>query len=514
MVLLTFLGVVALSTPGASAGFVHPPVGGVGTATGLVAVPLSNGTPLGDLASTFWGANVRPYYSLGSTASATYAGAGLGVVRWPGGAVADRLNVTSNRIYNDSGTWYSPPQNESQFVTWCALVHCQAIVGLPGEIDQPAVAANEVAYTENVLHFTPLYWEIGNEPSQWTHFGSRWSDWNSAQSTNATPDSYAALVHSYVAAIRTVDPQARILGLPGVGTGAWGEGGWISASVRLNGPNLSGVAIHVYPAGGVVSGAPTLGGFYSTLSGNSAFAQRIPLDRAAIAAACPNCSALPIIASEMGSGTQGAGYDAFMGGFADLPYLTTEVIEAATLNVSQIDLFAFQGSYGGSLLTNAGSPSLAARLYERVFVHLAPIVIASVSVPSVGGASAVLSRDLGGDQYSLPAANTNLSHAVTFVAKNASFSSATTGTLYTWTRNQSAPSALPWSGAVPPAVALPPESLGLLIVNASTTLLPPTHLPAVVPEWTGPYVPVTLAAGLVLAAPPSLGRPMLRKSGP
>src|SRR4029077_6850449 len=109
----------------------------------------------------------------------------------------------------------------------------------PAEIDSPSTAAYDVAYTEQVLQFRPAYWEIGNEPAIWTHFQLPWSEWAPAQNLNATPVQFAQVVQRYVTAIHAVDPSAAIIGLGGVGTGAYGETPWITSTVRLNGPNLS-----------------------------------------------------------------------------------------------------------------------------------------------------------------------------------------------------------------------------------------------------------------------------------
>src|SRR5271170_4610610 len=194
------LAVLALTVVGLLAGPANAAPLGSSTPSGAV-IDINGSAGPGPaptmISPVFWGANVRPNYVLGTGASSTYRLAGLSVVRWPGGETADRLNVTANRIYNDNGTYSTPPSNESDFVTWCRSVGCTAVIGLPGEIDSPSTAAYYVHYTEQVLHFTPMDWEIGNEPFQWTHFGSPWSAWTSAQAANATPASYAEVVHSY-----------------------------------------------------------------------------------------------------------------------------------------------------------------------------------------------------------------------------------------------------------------------------------------------------------------------------
>ena len=54
-------------------------------------------------------------------------------------------------------------------------------------MNEPAVAAAEVDYVVHTLGFEPSYWELGNEPVNWNHFGVPWAQWNLSQRLNATP---------------------------------------------------------------------------------------------------------------------------------------------------------------------------------------------------------------------------------------------------------------------------------------------------------------------------------------
>ncbi len=479
------------------------PVPPAATPTGaaVLSPSLSSSGSLSVTGPDFWGANVRPYYTLGSPATSVYRAAGLSVVRWPGGAVADRFNITSNRIYNDNGTVAIPPVNESTFVSWCRSVGCAAIIGLPGEIDNPSTAAFYVRYTEQTLGFTPLYWEIGNEPALWTHFGIAWSQWNLSQAQNATPASYANLVHAYVAAIHAVDPKAHVLGLAGVGQGAYGEAGWIRASVALNGPNLSGVAIHVYPAGGTVSGHASLTGFFGTLNGSSALLNRLPTDRAAVAAACPSCGPLPILATELGSGTQGGAYNTYMTGFADVPYVAAEAIQALSLNLSQVDLFAFQASYGGSLIATNGSASVVDLLYQQLLSRLDPVVASSFGGPSGSEVSGIVTHTVNGSTSSVLLTNTNATRSAMVSVRGPSSPNGFDSTVVTWNSTLGAPVTRHVLGGPIPILQLAPESVALLIVNASVHI---GHVAGGTPAvpWVGSaaLVPGTVL-GLAVVAP-------------
>ncbi|MCI4360101.1 MAG: hypothetical protein L3J91_00195, partial [Thermoplasmata archaeon] len=202
-----------------------------------------------NLGSEFWGVNVGPNVEPSTALADALARSPARVVRFPGGASGDEFNFTAGTLTNDSGVAKPAVENLSEFSAWCRSVACEPILELPGEIDSPSTGAFYVAYAEQTLGVHPIAWEIGNEPALWSHFGVPWSGWTLAQRVTPTPSQYAQVVRAYVAAIRAVDATAPILGLPGVGTGEYQETAWINATVALNGPNLSGVAIHAYPAG-------------------------------------------------------------------------------------------------------------------------------------------------------------------------------------------------------------------------------------------------------------------------
>lgn len=444
--------------------FVAPPALG---ASGPSSLPVGSGllvsvANVSVSPSGFWGANVRVYYPLNTTNAADFNGTPLSFARWPGGAVADEYNLTANVVTHDNGTTYAPRSNITQFAHWCVWVSCRAILQLPGEIDQPATAAFEVAYVEHTVGFHPAYWEIGNEPAQWTHFGFPWARWNTSQATNATPGTYAALVHAYAAAIHRVDAKAALIGLPGVGTGGYNEVSWITATVQRNGPNLSAVAIHVYPAGFVPTTPVTNGSFVASLSGHGSLTYRIPLDRAAVTAACPTCGPIPVLVDELGSGTAGGPYAGWMGGYLDVPYLAAEVVQALQIGVANVDLYSYQGTYNGSLLTPAGSPTMEYPLYAQLLSKLGP-GIRSVTLSSpIGPVYAVATVTAAGGSPSLLLVNLNLTTPLRLSLLGSGLPLLGPGSAWSWTRGSGLPRPTPWSLAAPLLWNVPPASILLL----------------------------------------------------
>jgi hypothetical protein len=409
----------------------------------------------------FWGINVRPYASVGPIQQQEITVTPVQYPLWPGGAIADRLNVLADVITNDDGSTYTPPSSEAQFVNWCKQLLCHAIFQLPAETNSPAMAAAEVGYTENTLHYHPEYWEIGNEPALWSHFGIAWNRWSSSQSSGITPQGYAQLVQVFVVAIRSVDPSARIIGLPGLGTGDSGETTWITDTVRLNGPNLSAVGIHVYPAGPGPSN-PTLQTFFSGLSGKGSPASRVPQDRAAVQAACPRCPPISVFITEMGSGNQYGTYAKYMSSFPEVPFVATEIVQGLNVNLANIDIFAFQSSYQGSWFTDYAQPTMVYTLYSQVLNHLGSAVLPTKVHAVTSGLFAATSVNPSGKAETVLLVNTNSGTAFNVDFTGSGFPLANGGESWTWDGSTRSPIATPYSSQLPSHWTLPPVSLTMV----------------------------------------------------
>jgi hypothetical protein len=454
----------------------------------------------------FLGADVRPYYALGPQETSAWTASGLQFIRWPGGAVVDEYNVTANRIYYDNGNSYTPPTNVSTFSKWCGTVACHAIIGLPAEIDRPTTAASYVSYIEHSVGFTPDYWEIGNEPSVWTHFGTPWTRWNTTQDQNATPTSYALLLHQYIAAVRAVDPSAKFVGLGGLGTGAYGESTWITAAVRANGANLSALSIHVYPAGGSNAVNVTAQSFFGTLTGNSAISVRVPTDRAAIASACPSCH-IALLATELGSGTSGGPYATYMSGFEVVPFLAAEVVQAAELKLTQIDLFAFESTYAGSILNGTGQPTAVATLYQSFLAPLRPQVLASNLTDPAKGIYVLPTRSAAGAYASILVANTNVSTPFVFQVLTPG-GLPVSATFSVWTAGRTVPAVSTTSVADGVTYRVGPEGVALLEVGGGIVHQLPVPTPPGHPLGLSLALPAPTVQGVLsLAAPTSMTFP-------
>ncbi len=378
----------------------------------------------GPIPSSYFGVDLRVEYPPTGSPGVNLSGTPIHWVRWPGGDVGERLDALNDRIYNENGSITSDPTTLTAFVSWCKSVGCGAIIQLPTEIDDPSYAASEVQYIAQQLDFTPEYYELGNEPALWTHFEIPWADWNASQEVNATPSAYAEVVVQYVQEIHAVDPSARILGLGGLGTGAYGETTWIRAIAEAAGTEVAGYSVHVYPAGGTTNATASLGAFFDSLTDASSISSRIPPDRAALASACPSCADEPFLVTELGSGNAGGPYDGLMASYAEVPYIAALLIQGLEQNVTNTDLFAYESTYNGSFYT---PPSSAPHPVELLYADLLPllgeervVVSPSAVVPGFytvattggpGGALTVLAVNAGNTTLELscsPRADTGL----------------------------------------------------------------------------------------------------------
>ena len=100
-------------------------------------------------------------------------------------------------------------------------LHARAVVVLNGETDDPTGAyglVTLIARRFGAAFARAVYWEIGNAPAEWQHFGVPLTARRGDEHILCTPDQYAAVVTSYAAAITAA------LGAPSAGTPS--EGAW------------------------------------------------------------------------------------------------------------------------------------------------------------------------------------------------------------------------------------------------------------------------------------------------
>jgi hypothetical protein len=416
-----------------------------------------------NLTSAFWGTTVAPWARLLPNEGALTTGTPNQVVVWPGAFAGDDFNPLGD---NGNGTLWSynngentPPTNESAFVAWCRSINCTAILQVPGEINNPSIAAAIVAYTVNAtytgpvwdngvernvtmpgLDFRPAYWEIGNEPALWSYWNEAWGHWGGYNPVSA-PE-YAAEENVYIQAMDHANTSytVRMIGLPGVGrAGQLGSPAtWIDAIIASNGPNLSGIAFHIYPAGDTTLSQPTLNDFYEAIDAPSpsGVAFRVAEYERTVVSACAEfgCGAqtsMPIFVTEIGTSLSHEPFGPYSLGFGGALGMSMEVIQSMSApngTVASIDLYLSVADTTNSWFNLTGGARPTYTAYARLFTHLGNDVF-PVNVsgnPNVSAAATLAAND--GGRRDLLVTNDNLTAGATFSTGFINRSSFTPGT--------------------------------------------------------------------------------------
>jgi hypothetical protein len=450
-------------------------------ATGLLTDGVPNNTttlsyvddgPAEPISPAFWGIDGNGALSSNASQADAINASPVDYVVWPGGSLGDRYDVLTNQVWSTSGEPSTVRvTSEQQFVAWCESIGCHAILQVPGEIDNASLAAAIVNYTINKLHFVPAYWEIGNEPALWTEWKVPWPYWGTSQTPSRTSAmGYADEVATYIAAMRAVNSSLQFIGLPGSGSERTEES-YLNATVEVNGPELSAVAIHVYPAGEGNESGPSLSQFYATIGGATSLTTRVPEDRAAIAAACRGtCGPIPLFVTEFNSGTiTGAGgWDGYLNGTANVPYVAAEVAEGLNLSLANMDLYDDESTnYPGAWINaTTGAARPVETLYSTLFPLLGTVVQpVSASPGAPRGFAVALTENPSLGTWTLLAANANANETVRLNLSSLAIPTGTLAAHWLWNASSDAASSPVegnWTHGSPSLWTVPPASVGLV----------------------------------------------------
>ncbi len=380
--------------------------GGTGGGVSVVPLNLTLASSSFPLSPDFWGATVSPRAFLLPNEAQILEAAHVRTLVWPGagaGEEYDPFNNTLVTVANGTLTWENASTSETQFAALCAAIQCTAILQVPGEIDNPALAAQVVNYTERALGLHPSSWEIGNEPEYWNHWRAPWARWSASPTSPPTPLQYAFEVQNYTRAMQRVDPTLRVIGLPGTGRPHAGLSlsDWINATIAVNGPNLSGIAFHSYPGGIASPTTATLVNFYASLNSSAGIPDRVANARATIsqdlAARCPTCAPVPVFVTEIGSALAHGSYGPYSVGYAGALAISAMLTQAMSENVTNVDLFASVMNTSNSWFDFQHNVRPDYTAYSDLLSHLGPIVYRGAwtsPAPGYGGGPTSLLSDV------------------------------------------------------------------------------------------------------------------------
>jgi hypothetical protein len=164
------------------------------------------------------------------------SGAGVNVVRFPGGTESDEYNWKNN---TDSISGKTQATDFDQFASLISSSGAQGMVTVNygtgdaiGATESPTetgaqLAADWVKYANVTHNYDIKYWEIGNEVYGNGTYGADWEPDNHCASgsnpTNCGPAVYAANVKAYITAMKAVDPTISI-GVVLTAPGNWPDG--------------------------------------------------------------------------------------------------------------------------------------------------------------------------------------------------------------------------------------------------------------------------------------------------
>lgn len=259
--------------------------GAAGPAGPAGQISVSPGSALATVPGTAIGINASTYDAslLDPKVPSLLRGAGVGLIRLPGGTESDEYDWKTNTDVISNAT---EAVNFGQFMSVVRRAGAQAMVtvdyGTGTTIGQhdgsgetgPQIAADWVRYANVEHHYDVKYWEIGNEVYGNGTYGANWEPdahcttaaaggpvtlgSEPSQTYNCGPATYAAGVRQYMAAMKAVDPRISI-GVVLTASGApnnWPDGvtnpatspqSWNQTVLTALGGQIGFADVHWYP---------------------------------------------------------------------------------------------------------------------------------------------------------------------------------------------------------------------------------------------------------------------------
>lgn len=188
---------------------------------------------LGPISPYLFGTNYGPMHAVALDVMPLAEGAGFAVLRFPGGAWTDEVDMRTFQI--------------DQFIAFCEQVGAIPTISVRLLNGKPETAAELVRYTNIEKQYGVVYWSIGNEPSIYTQLNQADYDY--------TTEHLNRDWRPIAEAMKAVDPSIKLMG-PEIHQ--WNDSyettpkdsagrDWMTEFLKVNGDLIDVVTVHRYP---------------------------------------------------------------------------------------------------------------------------------------------------------------------------------------------------------------------------------------------------------------------------
>jgi hypothetical protein len=256
----------------------------------------------------------------------------------------DSTNLTAGVSYSSSGSAGGLDINIPGDWSFCESLatRCTFVAQLPGETNRTGDVRATMQYF--VAHgISPAYYSIGNEPQSWCNFNRAWTSWTASSCSAPTAIEYAREVQTMIPVIHSVVPSAKIIGIESVDCF---NDSFIQEVALVDGPNITAIACHSYPANSEGTAGAGVQQFYNTLTSADSYniASVAGKSRNATDYLCHICSGIPIWVEEFNAVSNVSSYAPFtsyMETFPDVVLTAGSVIQALAGGFAQLLFFGY-----------------------------------------------------------------------------------------------------------------------------------------------------------------------------
>jgi hypothetical protein len=188
---------------------------------------------LGPISPYLFGTNYGPMHAVTLEVMPLAEGAGFTVLRFPGGAWTDEVDVRTFQI--------------DQFIAFCQQVGATPTISVRLLNGEPETAAELVRYTNIEKQYGVVYWSIGNEPSIYTQLNQADYDYT-VEHLNRDWRPIAEAMKAVDSSIKLMGPEIHQWNDSYETTPKDSAGrDWMTEFLKVNGDLLDVVTVHRYP---------------------------------------------------------------------------------------------------------------------------------------------------------------------------------------------------------------------------------------------------------------------------